>query len=237
MHFSLKRLKFWHKRQDRDGSTNLLAVSTGDEAVQPSRMDISNQAQTSHARPRIDDSIVSLTPNVSAGIQDQSATVLPQTPDPTADASQRALSTNAAAATPASLTATTSPEPLSGSLLGDLWKKAYDCVRTEEEPTVLAYEKLLDKRLQELNECSPLSASTQITFATLEQPEQLEKFVAAGFKKSEDIARAKENIKEFGRVAQPVKAVMNVVVQAAPQAALAWSCVSFALQVCALGCL
>lgn len=142
-----------------------------------------------------------------------------------------------AVASPTSLTAVPSSRSPSASLLERLWDMAYDGVRTDEKSTVLAYEKLLVKRLQELNKSSPLPTSVQITPATLKQPEQLKKFVAAGLEESKRIATAKENIKEFGQIAQPVKSVMDVVVQAAPQAALAWSCVSFALQVCPLGCI
>lgn len=183
----------------------------------------------------MDDSNVVLTPDASAKLQDESAAVLPQAPDLIADASQRAIPTDVTIGPPTSLTTTPSSKPSSGALLERLWNHAYNGLRTEEESTVLAYETLLLKRLKELNKGSPLPASTQITPATLAQPEQLEKFVSAGLEESKKIATTKENVKEFGRVAQQVKAVMDVVVQAAPQAALAWSCVSFALQVCPLG--
>ncbi|KAG8166200.1 hypothetical protein KVR01_004752 [Diaporthe batatas] len=200
-----ERLKFWHKRSD--GSSKPPAVSIGDGAVQPSRIATPNQAPTSHA---------------------QSA-ILPRAPDLMADASLHALPTDAAVASPTSLTATPSTKSSSESVLERLWIKAYDSLRTDEKSTVLAYETLLVKRLEERNKGS----STQITLATLNQREQLREFVDTSFEGSKKIATAKENMQEFNRVAQPVKTVMDVVVKAAPEAALAWSCVSFALQILA----
>ncbi|KAK1447635.1 hypothetical protein CMEL01_09474 [Colletotrichum melonis] len=58
-------------------------------------------------------------------------------------------------------------------------------------------------------------------------------FVDAGLSESQQIADIKGNIEEFGRILSPVKKVMDVVVLAAPQAAIPWACVSFSLQILA----
>jgi hypothetical protein len=118
-----------------------------------------------------------------------------------------------------------------GSLLERLWNEAYAKLETHEKGTVEAYEKLLDEILEKFNNSSTSPTATQITASTLKQPDQLKRFVVAGLDHSNKIAKSKENIREFSRIAKPVKEVMDVVVQAAPQAALAWSCISFALQV------
>lgn len=229
-----KFLKCWPNRQPRivSSQANPPGVLAGDGTVQQSQRVTPNQAPNAHAQSSVDNSNVFLTPGIAAKPQDRPV-VLPQASDRTANASQPALSTEVAveSATPPSKSS-------SGSLLERLWNKAYDDLRTdkESESLVKGYENLLVKRFEELNG-SPLPASVQTTLATLKQPGQLKKFVAAGLENSEKIAAVKNNIKEFGQVSKPVKAVMDVVVQAAPQAALAWSCVSFALQVCPPGLL
>ncbi|KAK1713022.1 NACHT domain-containing protein, partial [Colletotrichum lupini] len=113
------------------------------------------------------------------------------------------------------------------SLQERLWIEAYDALEAGEKSIVEAYEKLLVHRLEKvLNK-------TEITPAILKERDQMERFVDSGLSESQQIADIKGNIEEFGRILSPVKKVMDVVVLAAPQAAIAWSCVSFSLQILA----
>ncbi|KAJ0322016.1 hypothetical protein COL5a_008994 [Colletotrichum fioriniae] len=119
------------------------------------------------------------------------------------------------------------------SLQERLWNGAYAALKAEEKGLVEAYEKLLVHRLKNVSHDSGSLEKTEITPETLKKPDQLKIFVNAGLKESEKIAAVKKNIEEFSQILSPVKAVMDVVVLAAPQAAIPWSCISFSLQILA----
>ncbi|RGP77700.1 nacht and wd domain [Fusarium longipes] len=114
-----------------------------------------------------------------------------------------------------------------------LWNQAYTKVNTDEPDMVKAYESLLLERSGGLEpEASP-PPEHQTVASILRNPQRMEELVQMGIERSERIAKAKKNAEEFNRVAGPVKEVMKVVVQAAPQASIAWSCISFALEMLA----
>ncbi|KAG7063385.1 Vegetative incompatibility protein HET-E-1 [Colletotrichum scovillei] len=90
-----------------------------------------------------------------------------------------------------------------------------------------------NERLKNISGDSGSLGSPEITPETLKTPDQLKRFVDAGLEESEKIAAVKKNIEKFNQIFLPVKEVMSVVVLAAPQAAIPWSCVSFSLQILA----
>ncbi|KAK0375526.1 hypothetical protein CLIM01_07133 [Colletotrichum limetticola] len=124
------------------------------------------------------------------------------------------------------------PDSVSADSLQErLWIEAYHALEAEEKSIVKAYEALLVHRLKNISGDSGSLGSPEITPETLKTPDQLKRFVDAGLEESEKTAAVKKNIEKFNQLFLPVKEVMSVVVLAAPQAAIPWSCISFSLQV------
>ncbi|KAL0769256.1 hypothetical protein CaCOL14_008564 [Colletotrichum acutatum] len=119
------------------------------------------------------------------------------------------------------------------SLRERLWTEAYHALEAGEKSIVEAYEELLAHRLKNISRDSGSLGSPEITPETLKTPDQLKRFIDAGLEESKKIAAVKRNIEKFNQIFLPVKEVMSVVVLAAPQAAIPWSCVSFSLQILA----
>jgi hypothetical protein len=112
-----------------------------------------------------------------------------------------------------------------------LWDRAYDDLKADNSTLVSAYEEILSR---ELNGNAPKeyqeTAIEQTNPAT--RRSQMIQLVQTGLMKTEKEAKVKQAI---GEAMQPVllaKDMIGSAVQAVPQAALAWTGVCLALQVC-----
>ncbi|KAG5656877.1 hypothetical protein KAF25_011046 [Fusarium avenaceum] len=214
----LGSIKFWPKRKKRDKSSlPLPAAST------PTNAAIADQTTSRTPLRILDDSnldpVENVAPDLKAISAPQNSASAPQTsglPPPLSSLSTSKLSNGS-----------------TGSLQERLWNRAYANLKDDETTTVEAYESLLLQRSEELEPRPMSSPDDQTMTLLLRNPDHMEKLVNRGLERSQRIALAKKNIEEFVRVAEPVKQVMKVVVQAAPQATIAWSCISFALEIVA----
>ncbi|KAF3807865.1 Vegetative incompatibility protein HET-E-1 [Colletotrichum gloeosporioides] len=222
----LGSLKFWHKHKKRDESSLPLTVTTGTGQL-PLTTSIAHRPATSQPSKVLEHANVHSEANATPDVQANSATQTsgfltesPESPPPTDSLVDHQPS-------PSLSNSSKSP---TGTLQERLWNQAYDGLKSDEPKVVKAYETLLLQKLHEVEPSPASSPDDQIRVSTLGSPEHMEKLVRAGMKRSEEIAKVKANLEEFGQVAESVKAVMQIVVQAAPQAAIAWSCISFALE-------
>ncbi|KAH6953588.1 hypothetical protein DER45DRAFT_381485 [Fusarium avenaceum] len=222
----LGSVKFWPKRKKRDKSPLPSTIaSTG--LPQPNAA-IADQSTSSTPLRVLDDSnldpVENFAPDLKTISTSENLASTPQTSGLPPPASSLSISKSSNCST--------------GSLQERLWNQAYADIKADESITVEAYEMFLLQRSEELEPrptSSPDDSSPddQTMALLLRNPDHMNKLVKVGLEKSEGIAQAKKNIEEFLRVAEPVKEVMKVVVQAAPQATIAWSCISFALEIVA----
>ncbi|KIL84644.1 nacht and wd domain protein [Fusarium avenaceum] len=224
----LGSIKFWPKRKKRDKSP--LPSTAASSGLPPPNAAIADQSTSSTPLRVLDDSNLDPVENVAPDLKtistSENLASAPQTPGlplPTNSLSTSSLSTSKLS------------NGSTGSLQERLWNQAYANLKDDETTTVEVYESFLLQRSEELEPRPMTSPDDQTTALLLKNPDHMEKLVNVGLERSQRIARAKKNIEEFVRVAEPVKEVMKVVVQAAPQATIAWSCISFALEVGWLG--
>lgn len=124
------------------------------------------------------------------------------------------------------------PETPPHSLQAQLWNQAYDELKASEPDIVEAYEKILSCELDRDSSTPTNSASRKnVIEPTRERWRQMEQIVQAGLKKTEKEAAVMQRIDDGLQVAYSVKGIADKAVQAAPEAALAWVGVCFALEV------
>ena len=123
-----------------------------------------------------------------------------------------------------------------GPIPEQLWDRAYDRLKGEHGTLLLAYEKVLSQELNGVN-WNTISESLD---TVIEQKDlakrrlQMAQLVQAGLKKTEKEANVKKGTGKAIQVVLSAKNMIDLVVQNNPQAALAWTGVSFALQVSSL---
>jgi hypothetical protein len=114
-----------------------------------------------------------------------------------------------------------------------LWNQAYDQAKTTDSDTVDIYEKILSARLSQNDADSADLASQQ---NVIEQDadkrwKQMCQLVQDGLHRTEKDTNVKQRIEDGIQPAMAVKEVVDRAVQVAPEAALAWVGVCFALEV------
>jgi hypothetical protein len=126
-----------------------------------------------------------------------------------------------------------------------LWDEAYDSLGDDQPALVKAYEKILSR---ELNGMSIASQTSDDQPNVIEQKNkemrrsQMSQLVQKGLKKTEKEAKVKQGIGNAMQVALGANDIITFAVQSCPQAALAWTGVTLALQVslsprnCSDGC-
>ncbi|KAM9874789.1 nwd1 protein [Verticillium dahliae] len=117
------------------------------------------------------------------------------------------------------------------SLQERLWNQAYDGLKTDEPGIVEAYEKVLSAELRDGESTGNTAAENQIEAVSRGRSHQMERLVQAGLQRTEKDAAVKQKIHDGIQVASPVKALIGKAVQAAPEAAIAWVGVCFALEI------
>jgi hypothetical protein len=124
-------------------------------------------------------------------------------------------------------------ETTSQSLQERLWNQAYDELKINESDIVDAYERILSRELNGSD-----SSSTSLTAQKNEIAEntggrwfQMKQVVQAGLERTEKEAAVKQRIEEGMQAVYSMREIVDNAVQAAPQAALAWVGVCFALEV------
>jgi N-terminal domain of NWD NACHT-NTPase len=130
------------------------------------------------------------------------------------------------------------PDPAvsSPSLPERLWNQAYDQAKAGDSSTVDTYETILSARLSQkhADPADPADLSSQQN--EIEQnPEkrwiQMRRLVQDGLHRTEKEANVKQGMEDGIQAAMAVKEVVDKAIQAAPEAALAWVGVCFALEV------
>jgi hypothetical protein len=115
-----------------------------------------------------------------------------------------------------------------------LWNLAYDELKAVEDKLVDAYERILSRELNE-NASTSLASEDQRNAIEQANPEmrrsQMKELIETGLKKTEKEAKVKQGIGNAMQGVLNVKDIIDSAVQACPQAALAWTGVSLALQV------
>jgi hypothetical protein len=137
--------------------------------------------------------------------------------------------------------APTTPDPTAPlpSLPEQLWNQAYDQAKTFDLSTVDTYEEILSARLSQ-KDADPMDSSHSVALASqqnsIEQDsdkrwKQMYRLVQDGLHKTEKDTNVKQGMEDGIQAAMAVKEVVGRAVQAAPEAALAWVGVCFALEV------
>ncbi|KAM9873931.1 nwd1 protein [Verticillium dahliae] len=116
------------------------------------------------------------------------------------------------------------------SLQERLWNQAYDGLKTDEPGIVEAYEKFLSTELQDGGSPCTTTTENQIEPASQGRWQQMGRAVQVGLQRTEKDTAIKQKISDGIKVASPVKALIGKAVQAAPEAAVAWVGVCFALE-------
>jgi hypothetical protein len=112
-----------------------------------------------------------------------------------------------------------------------LWDRAYDNLKADDSPLVSAYEEILSRELNG-------NASKEYQETVIEQTNpairrsQMIQLVQTGLMKTEKEAKVKQAIRDVMQPVLSAKDMIGSAVQAVPQAALAWTGVCLALQVC-----
>ncbi|KAH9205198.1 NACHT domain-containing protein [Leptodontidium sp. 2 PMI_412] len=130
----------------------------------------------------------------------------------------------------------TAPPPSSPE---QLWNQAYDQAKTADSSTVETYEKILSARLSQ-KDADPTNSSHSADLAsqqnTIESDpgkrwKQMCQLVQDGLHRTEKDTNVKQGIQDGIQAAMAVKEVVDRAIQAAPEAALAWVGVCFALEI------
>lgn len=212
-------LKHKNKQDTQAGKPSILVVRSSDSTGNTSKSDTS----------------------ADYGAHDQ---VAPATVHSTSS-SKQPLTTISSAPTPqATLPAATvgSPQPspagsapcMPSSLRGPLWNQAYDGLKEKEPELVDAYERILSRELSG-GEWSSIDLESQKNEIEQGSPEkrrsQMMRFIQAGLDKTEKEAVVKQGIEDGMQAVHSVKGIIDKAVKVAPEAALAWVGVCFALEV------
>lgn len=131
--------------------------------------------------------------------------------------------------------ASAAPDPAASSpgLPERLWNQAYDQAKAGDASIVDTYERIISARLSQ-NNADPADLASQQN--EIEQnPEkrwiQMRLLVQDGLHRTEKEANVKQGMEDGIQAAMAVKEVVDKAIQAAPEAALAWVGVCFALEV------
>ncbi|KAJ0350786.1 hypothetical protein KNSL1_003698 [Colletotrichum chrysophilum] len=125
------------------------------------------------------------------------------------------------------------PISTANNLKERLWNQAYDNLKRRESKLVEAYENLLSAELPGDSHTPAASAENHIKPDPQERWHQMELLVQVGLQKTKKEAEFKQKASDVIRVISPLKEVIGKAVQAAPEAAIAWVGVSFALEILA----
>ncbi|KAF5522657.1 Vegetative incompatibility protein HET-E-1 [Colletotrichum aenigma] len=125
------------------------------------------------------------------------------------------------------------PISTANNLKERLWNQAYDNLKRSETKLVEAYENLLSAELRGDSHTPAASAEPHIKPELQERWHQMELLVQVGLQKTNKEAEFKQKASDVIRVISPLKEVIGKAVQAAPEAAIAWVGVSFALEILA----
>jgi hypothetical protein len=115
-----------------------------------------------------------------------------------------------------------------------LWDRAYDELKREEADLLFEYERILSYILKDNDPGSQATrsqANTIIQHDADRRRNQMQQLVHTGLRKTAREAHAKESISSAMNVVLAVKDTIGFAIQSVPQAALAWTGVSIALQV------
>lgn len=107
---------------------------------------------------------------------------------------------------------------------------AYDDLKDEDPSLVTAYEKVLSRQLDKSSRGNV--GANVIKQDQAERQAQMQRLLRAGLKKTEREARVMMGAGDAVNVVLSAKNIIDSAVQAVPQAALAWTGVCLALQVC-----
>ena len=211
------------KRKESDnlkvdiGASSPMSTSIAGEASQP--------AQSLHIpaiiHPRSYEQATSSVAQCASSSEHLATIVSRVTPLPPAASSAQATPSTIGASLPPSI-----PE--------QLWDRAYDNLQNDKPKFVEAYENILS---HELNGSTSTSLSFNGQRNIIEQANQerrrlqMSKLIQIGLKKTEKEAKVKQGIGNAMQVILAAKDIIGSAVQACPQAALAWTGVSLALQV------
>ncbi|KAG9258753.1 WD40-repeat-containing domain protein [Emericellopsis atlantica] len=124
------------------------------------------------------------------------------------------------APSPANLPPTVATQPSPTGLRARLWNSAYNELQADEPKIVEAYEKFLSLELPTAEDTEP-------------QPRwhRMQRLVEVGLQKTAREAAVKEQVNSAIQTVNVVRGLVGKVVQASPEAAIAWVGVSFALEV------
>ncbi|KAH7630474.1 hypothetical protein B0T09DRAFT_283859, partial [Sordaria sp. MPI-SDFR-AT-0083] len=119
------------------------------------------------------------------------------------------------------------------SLPARLWERAYNELK-QEVKLVDAYEKILSRQLQNGSNSMVLESQPNIIAQNnSDRHRQMIQLINAGLAKTEREAKVKESCGEVMDVVLSVKNIISTAIQAAPQAALAWTGICIALEMLA----
>jgi hypothetical protein len=115
---------------------------------------------------------------------------------------------------------------VSGSLVEQLWFQAYDKIMEEDRSLVKEFEKALSRQL---------NTSSRIASEIIIEPGrevEIRQLIRTGLERTEKEARLKKGISDTLTIILKAKSMVDSATQAIPYAALAWSGVCLALEVC-----
>lgn len=124
--------------------------------------------------------------------------------------------------------------PPDASLPEQLWDQAYDALKIHDAALVQAYERILSRNLRGQGFSSPVIDSEENVIAQDDahaRRTQMRRLIDEGLDKTAREAKIKETIGTATQFIFSAKDIISSAVQAAPQAALAWTGVCVALEV------
>ncbi|KAK3947359.1 hypothetical protein QBC32DRAFT_328628 [Pseudoneurospora amorphoporcata] len=140
----------------------------------------------------------------------------------------------APATNPTNTETSASADDTTTSLPVRFWEDAYNELKQEEAKLVDAYEKILSRQLQNGSNSMVLESQPNIIAQNnSDRRRQMTQLINAGLAKTEREAKVKESCGEVVDVVLSVKNIISAAIQAAPQAALAWTGICTALEMLA----
>lgn len=134
-------------------------------------------------------------------------------------------------ASPANISVSHMPD---AGLPEQLWDQAYDALKIHDAALVQEYEKILSRNLHGQGFNSPVTDSEKNVIAqddTNTRRTQMRRLIDEGLNKTAREAKIKETIGTATQFIFSAKDIISSAIQAAPQAALAWTGVCVALEV------
>jgi len=130
-----------------------------------------------------------------------------------------------------SLSSTITKAPTGGpdSFPERLWNQAYDELKIEEPSLVKGYEKILSRELD--NGGSPSQEQPRIAVNSSARQLQMQQLVQNGLRRTEREAAVQQGANDALQVIRAANGIITSALQAAPQAALAWTGICLALEV------